>query len=138
MSGLLRISEAAVLAIHTVALLGANEGDVLTNHQIADFLGASEAHLSKVLQRLAKAGFVTSLRGPRGGFQLSRPSEEITLLEVYELIEGALVTSDCLLSAPVCGGNCILGGMIRSVSETLREKLSTTTVSDMAAIFSGR
>lgn len=137
MSGLLRISEAAVLAIHTVALLGANKNDVLTNRQIADFLGASEAHLSKVLQRLAKTGFVQSVRGPSGGFKLGQSDEDITLLDVYETMDGTLVTSDCLLSAPVCGGNCILGDMLSTVCESVREKLSTTRICDISANFVG-
>ena len=131
MSGILRISEAAVLAIHTAALLGAREGDILTTREIASFLGASEAHLSKVLQRLARSGLVASVRGPRGGFTLSRPAADVTLLQVYEAIDGPLAESGCLLEAPVCNGQCIMGDVLTKVDAIVREHLAGTRVSEV-------
>jgi Rrf2 family protein len=133
MSGLLKFSEAAVLAIHTVALLGVKKDRVLTNREIAVFLKASEAHLSKVLQRLARSGFVRSVRGPRGGFVLAGPASETTLLEVYEAIDGPLEDVRCLLGAPVCDGHCIMGDVICEVNALVGKRLSETKVSDVGA-----
>lgn len=132
MSGILRISEAAVLAIHTAALLGAREGEVMTNREIASFLGASEAHLSKVLQRLARSGLVRSVRGPRGGFVLARPGGDVTLLEVYEAIDGPFEECECLLDAPVCKGECVLGDVLLEVNRIVRERLSGTRICDVS------
>jgi Rrf2 family protein len=42
------------------------------------------------LKRLAKAGVLMSLRGPRGGYRLARPAEAISLLEVMEISEGPI------------------------------------------------
>jgi Rrf2 family protein len=131
MSGLLKISEAAVLAIHTAALLGVERGRVLTTREIASFLKASEAHLSKVLQRLAKSGFVTSVRGPKGGFMLSGPPEEITLLEIYEAIDGPLGDTRCLLGAPVCDGHCIMGDVLCEVNRLVARRLSETKIAEV-------
>ena len=137
MSRLLRISEAAVLAVHTVALLGGRE-EVLTTREIAGFLAASEAHLSKVLQRLAKSGIVRSVRGPRGGFRLAGDAGEITLLEVYEAIDGPLEEGKCLLGAAVCDGECIMGEVLAQVDEIVRRQLSETKVCDVGAGLKGR
>jgi len=131
MSGILRISEAAVLAIHTAALLAGSEGRVMTNGEMAQFLGVSEAHLSKVLQRLGRRGIVASIRGPRGGFTLGRPADEITLLEVYEAVDGPLREARCLLDAPVCGGRCLMGEVLAKVNSIVRGHLSGTRVSDV-------
>lgn len=137
MPGILRISEAAVLAIHTAALLGAREGEVLTNGEMASFLGASGAHLSKVLQRLTRSGIVRSVRGPLGGFTLARPGGDVALLDVFEAIDGPFDQSECLLGTPVCDGECVLGDVLSEVNRIVRERLSGTRVCDIGISMEG-
>ena len=72
MSSVLKISDAATLALHTAVLLADRTEGPLTTKEIALTFGISEAHLAKVLQRLAKAGIVHSGRGPKGGFLLGK------------------------------------------------------------------
>jgi Rrf2 family protein len=136
-----RMSEAAALALHAATLLAAEsraDGRTLAARQIALALGASEAHLSKVLQRLARAGLVTSTRGPRGGFRLGRPAREITLLQVYEAIEGPLGAPDCLFGRPVCAGSgCICGDLLSDVHKRTRRRLAGTRLSQLGGIFAG-
>ena len=135
MSNLLRISEAASLALHTAALLAANRKQVLSTREIAAKLQVSEAHLSKVLQRLAKIGLVESTRGPKGGFRLNGTPEQITLLEVYEAIEGPLAPTSCLLGTPICNGQrCILGPLLVQVNRQVSEYLSGTTLSELTEV----
>lgn len=133
MSGVLKISEAASLAFHSVALLAANPERPVPTREIAARFHVSEAHLSKVLQRLAKAGLVKSTRGPKGGFVIGRPTDEITLLDVFESIEGTFVPCKCLLGVPVCGDNgCILDGMLEKVDKQIREHLAGAKLSQLA------
>lgn len=133
---MLRISTAASLALHAIILLAANCNRTLSTKKIAAKLRASEAHLSKVLQRLGKAGLVEATRGPKGGFCLARPGGDISLLEVYEAIEGPLQDSVCLLGEPVCQGEkCILGGLLETVNRQVREYLGGTTLSDLAGVY---
>lgn len=81
------ISEAVSLGFHGMGLLAASKKR-LSAHEMAEILGVSEAHLTKVFQRLVREGLVSSVRGPGGGFELRRPSGEINLLSVYHAIEG--------------------------------------------------
>jgi len=135
-SGVLRVSDAASLAMHCAAVLAAHKGEVIPARRIADRLHASEAHLAKVLQRLGKAGIVRSERGPSGGFSLAVPPRKLSLLRVYEAIDGPLATKGCLLGTPVCNrGDCILGGALSTVGDLVRERLARTTVADMAELF---
>lgn len=133
MSCMLRISEAGSLALHTMGFLAANTDRTFSTKQIASSLDVSGAHLSKVLQRLAKAGLVSSARGPAGGFTMRDADKKNTLLQVYEAIEGPLKTDVCLFDKPVCNGpDCIFGDLLTSVNERTREYLSETTLADIA------
>lgn len=50
-------------------------------------------YLLKILQQLVKAEVLRSKRGPRGGFSLARPAEQINLLDIIEAVDGPMVTS---------------------------------------------
>lgn len=135
MSQILKISEAASLALHTMTLLAGDPLKKSTTNQIATTLQVSEAHLSKVLQRLAKVGLVKSIRGPKGGFMIGKPPERISLLDVFQAIEGPLEQDDCLLGLPVCIGQCILGGLVEKVNQQVKDHLASTYLSELAGTF---
>ena len=88
MASIIQISEAASLALHSMVLLAASPERSLTVKEITGRTLVSEAHLSKVMQRLAKAGLVKSTRGPKGGFVLGDSGLSISLLSIFEAIEG--------------------------------------------------
>lgn len=135
MTSLLKISEAASLALHTVCFLAQKGEELATTNHIAVTLGVSGAHLSKVLQRMAKAGLVESVRGPSGGWRLARKGADITLLEVYEAIEGRLAPAECLLGSLACGGECMMGDLVRQVNCLVMERLTKTKVSELGVRF---
>lgn len=129
MPNLLRISDAASLGLHTMAYLANDPERRVSTHEIAEALGVSENHLAKVRDRLVKAGLVEAVRGPHGGFRPAKPVNGITLLEVYEAVEGPLRPGSCLLGKPLCGrGQCILGDLISSVNHQVIDYLSGTTL----------
>jgi Rrf2 family protein len=135
-SKILKISEAASLALHTTVLMAARPEERLSTHELAAPLGGvSEAHLAKVLQRLTKAGLVESTRGPGGGFTLARAGDGITLLEVFEAVEGPLDESTCLLGEPVCQGQCLLGNLIPELNRQVREYLADTRLSELVGVY---
>ena len=131
MSGILHFSEAASLAVHGVLLLAAPGAEQRTVHSLAASVGASEAHMAKVVQRLGKAGILVSTRGPRGGVSLARPAGEISLLAVYEAVEGPLDRGGCVLGRSACPfGACLFGGLLERVSGEVRDFLASTTLED--------
>ena len=126
MAGIINISEAANIGMHACMVLARSGPErKLRTRRIAETLGVSAAHLSKVLQRLGRAGLVEATRGPRGGNRLARPAAAISLLDIYEALEGPLVDGDCLLPRPICGGGacCLLGGLLRDMNRAAREYL---------------
>jgi len=134
----LKISEAASLALHAMVYLAGRDGQPVSTRAIAETLSASEAHMSKVLQRLARTGLVRPIRGPKGGFVLGRPASRTSLLNVYEAIEGPLASSNCLFEASACRGKrCILGGLLPTVNRQVKDYLKRTTLAKLATIYRG-
>jgi Rrf2 family transcriptional regulator, nitric oxide-sensitive transcriptional repressor len=81
------ISQTSEYALRAVVSLGASPGRPLTTRAIADRTCVSPDYLSKVLQGLSRAGMVESRRGLGGGFVLSRPLGELTVLDVINAVD---------------------------------------------------
>ncbi len=136
---MVKLSEAVSLALHAMVYLTAYPGRQVSARKIADDLKVSEAHLSKVLQRLCRSGLVGSARGPRGGFRVANGYGEISLLKVYESIEGPLAERSCLLASPACSSEeCIFGGLLVDVGMQFRDYLAKTKLSDLTGIIGGK
>ena len=135
MAEAVRFSEAAALGMHAMALLADSPGVWISLREIAEALGVSENHLAKVLQRLVRRGLLVSTRGPRGGFRLAVEPERVTLLDVYEAIEGPYRVRGCMFAHPRCEGECIVGGLIGSVNRQVKETLANASLSDLPALF---
>lgn len=114
---LVHVSEAASLALHSLVLIAKNQPMRMSVKVLAEELNASQAHLAKVFQKLSKAGLVNSVRGPAGGFELNKPADEITFLEIYEIIEGTVKLGGCPLDKSHCAfQTCIFSNELNRIS----------------------
>ena len=103
--------------------------------EAAAALGVSEAHLMKVLQHLSRAGICHATRGPKGGFRLAGDPDQISLLRVFEAIEGPISGTCCLFNERKCRkGGCILGDMVATITDTAKKRMAGTTLAKAAAI----
>ena len=131
MSNLINISEAASLALHGLVLIAKNQPLRMNVKVLAEELNASQTHLAKVFQKLSKAGLVRSVRGPAGGFDLNNPAEEITFLEIYEIIDGKIILSDCPLGKNHCAFlSCIFDNELNRISADIYETFRKMKLSD--------
>jgi Rrf2 family protein len=131
MAKIVSYSEAASIGMHGMVLV-ARAGEVINVQKIADSTGSSRHHVAKIMQRLVKEGFLLSNRGPSGGFQLSVDPKEITLLQIYEAIEGQVKVIDCPHEKPICPfEKCILGNVVMKMSQIFRDHLSANTLADL-------
>lgn len=130
MSKIFSLSEAASIAIHSMVLI-ARSGKMTNVNKIAEYTGSSKHHVAKVLQRLVKEDYLTSIRGPHGGFELNKSPEEINLLEIYETIEGKLAITECPMENPVCPFNkCILGNVVAEMTKKFRDYLKDSSLKE--------
>jgi len=128
------ISEASSIAIHSLAFLADSEGAINVNH-LATETGFSKNHISKVMQTLVKHGYLSSGRGPKGGFEIRKNANEINLLELIELIEGKKDTHYCGISEEKCPfESCVFGDLPLEFENKFREYYAKRTIDDIKVV----
>jgi Rrf2 family protein len=130
MSKIVTLSEAASIGLHSMVLI-ARSKEKLNVGKIADYIDSSRHHVAKVMQRLAKEEFVSSNRGPSGGFVLKKEPESITLLNIYEAIEGRVAIQNCPGHKPKCPfGSCLLGDLSHNMTVEFRDYMESHTLAE--------
>ncbi len=121
------ISTRGRYALRILVDLAENQGEgYITLREAAERQEISEKYLESIIKDLVRGGFVTGVRGKGGGYRLSRPADEICVMEVLQSAEGPLVPVACLEegSAPcarasICRTLPLWEGLNRVVSEYL-------------------
>ena len=133
MSRLVSLSEAASIAIHGIILIARTKIPLNVIH-ISELTGTSRHHVAKVMQRLAKEGYISSQRGPSGGFMLNKPADKISFLDIYEAIEGKLEIPSCPMDKKVCPFNkCIMDNIMTRMTVEFSQYLREQMVADYLA-----
>lgn len=140
----MRLSEGVEWALHSclvLAWLGRDRRVPAANIAAAHAL--PPAYLNKQLQALVRGCIVTSVAGARGGFQLARDPEEITLMDVVAAIEGTQEAFRCTeirqrglgSQAPAHHFRtpCAIHEAMRSAELAWRRRLAAQTLADLLA-----
>lgn len=137
------MSEGVEWALHTcLNLAWVEDGRAVPAAILADYFKLPPAYLNKQLQALVRAGIVTSVPGPRGGFRLARKPVDISLLDVVVAIEGAEDAFQCrqiLREAP--DGDpavdyreaCVISQAMRKAELAWRAELARQTLAEVQA-----
>ena len=139
----MKLPEGVEWALHCTWLLTlARDGDPLPARRLAEFYGLPEAYLAKLLKALVRAGLLTAASGPRGGFRLARPPEEITVADVVEAVEGRGALFQCTeirqrgpvpLTGAACRVPCGIAQVMRRAEQAWRQELAATTIAGLVA-----
>ncbi len=125
--------EYGLIAIRHIAARA--NGAVVTAKEIAEEYGIPYDLLAKVLQRLTKAGLVSSHQGVRGGYTLARRPEEIPVSLIIHAIEGtAPVIAQCLADGPESCGvftTCTIKSPLTKVQANIERAFSSMTLSEI-------
>lgn len=137
----MRLGEGVEWAVHSCTVLALlPPGTTLPAARLAEFHDVAPAYLAKHLQNLSAAGLVESTRGRRGGYRLSRPPGEITVLAIVEAVEGADRAFRCTEIRqrgpaavarrhypPVCG----IARVMHRAEDAWRRELGSHTLADV-------
>ena len=134
----MQITRALEYANRAVVLLANNYGkEPVLVADIAKATAAPPKFLHQVLNNLARAGMLVCRRGATRGYELARPPTEISLLDVFEIIEGPLGLTSCTLEGHWCPreSGCTLSGVWQSVQGSIKQHLGEATLDRLVGTF---
>jgi len=108
----------AMVALSDIALQ--KQDKLVTLGEIADRQDISVPYLEQLFMKLRRAGLVSSVRGPGGGYKLSRPASEIRVAEILAAVDE---TVDAMHKGAGASGGAS-GSRAQSLTNRLWEGLS--------------
>ena len=111
-----------------------NTGEYIRLKDISKRQGITLKYMEQIMSVLNKAGFVRSVRGPQGGYFLTKKPEEYTVGMILRLTEGSLSPVDCLEEgAPVCKrmDSCTTILLWRKLDDAIRGVVDHVTLQDL-------
>ncbi len=129
----MRLTTHTDYALRTLMYLVSVKGRT-TSADVARLYGISSNHMAKVVNQLAKLGYVRSIRGIGGGIELARKPEDVRLGEVVEAFEGNMHLLDCVATDDICAiqSFCKLKGALAEAERVQLEYLNSVTLADVA------
>jgi Rrf2 family protein len=138
-----KLPESTEWVLHAAtALAQLGPGGTASAAQLAAHYDVPAAYLAKQLQALVRAGVLSAATGPRGGFRLARPAEQITLLQIVEAVDGTAPFYTCneirqrgsgAVPASQCRRACALAARMAGAEAAWRRSLAAVTIADIVA-----
>jgi len=133
---MLRITTKGRYALRAMLDLAQHQGDhPVTREEIAERQALPATYLAQLFSALTKAGLMESVRGPGGGYVLSRPAENITAGEIIRAVEGPIALTNCVRDEDTCkrAGFCSLRKLYEGLTDVVIAYLDAVTLSDIGA-----
>lgn len=130
----MKLSTRGKYGLYAMVYLAQHEGEGPQSLKAIAELGLPDPYLEQLLGNLRRAGLVKTVRGAQGGYQLSRGSDEITVRNIIEAMEGPLSLSECVGETEHhCprGGNCHARGVWEYLTDQINGLLDGITLTDM-------
>ncbi|MEP2946291.1 MAG: iron-responsive transcriptional regulator RirA [Lentilitoribacter sp.] len=130
----MRLTRQTNYAVRMLMYCAADAQNLSRIPDIAKSYSVSELFLFKILQPLAKAGIMETVRGRNGGVRLARPADQITLLDVVKTTEDNFAMAECFENdASECPlvDSCGLNSALRRALNAFFEVLSEYTIDDL-------
>ncbi|MGF6880830.1 Rrf2 family protein [Nocardia sp. GAS34] len=140
----MKMGEGVEWSLHCcVTLAWLDESGPVPIGRMATWFDLPPEYLKKRLQPLVRAGILVSTPGIRGGFELARPPERITMLDVITAVEGEVNPFRCTeirqrgrsgeLAGPEFSRACGISVAMRRAELAWRRELAAQTIADLAA-----
>ena len=128
----MKITRASHHAVRLLTYL-AKRGGEWTSEELANKLEIPFNHLAKLVQILARRGFLIAKKGKGGGIKLAMEPKKIDLARVMEAVEGPMILSDCIFSRKNCpfSKGCGLRNCLSEISQRIEKMLSSTSILDL-------
>jgi len=130
----MRLSTRTRYGIRAMLALAINYGKgPLGLKNIAEDQDISVKYLEQLFTVLKAAGFITSVRGAKGGYQLAKPPAQINLNDCVNCLEGQITTVECVQNDSFCAKapDCVMKQVWTQVNEAIQNILTSITFQDL-------
>jgi Rrf2 family protein len=104
-------------------------------HELAKNQSLSIKYLEQMASSLKIAGLIESVRGPEGGYRLTKKPSELTVWDIYRVLDVDVDITDCLKDVPGCCPReqiCVARELWLEVNDTLKRILKSKTLQQLA------
>jgi Rrf2 family protein len=110
-------------------------GDLIPRHAIARAIDAPAGVLAQALAPLVRSGVLAAQAGPRGGYRLARPAEQISIHDIVVAIDGPPEVQRCVLRETACSREspCPFHTFLVAAQERFFDTLRTTSLATVIA-----
>ena len=131
---MLRVSKLADYAVLIMVFLARFNNQSHTAREIASHTSLSLPTVSKILKIMARGGLLISYRGITGGYGLAKVSNEISIAQILELIDGQFGLTECVHDKGMCHleSVCSIKSNWRVINKKIYDALNKLTLSEMA------
>lgn len=108
---------------------------IVASNEISDAEQIPHLFSLRILKKLERAGLVNIYKGARGGYELSRPAENITLRDAVETIDPIICVRDCVNDPNSCElrkGKCAVHKVFRQIQKDYIKKLESISFQKLA------
>jgi len=101
--------------------------------EISQYIGASEHTIGKLMQTLVKQGIVNSVKGPAGGFYISKEQMKYPLMRIVEAIDGGRFFKECGLGLNKCSASrpCPIHNEYKEARDRIETLFNSRKIADL-------
>jgi len=126
-------SKYAIQAVLHIACAASNKKKI-GSKEIANVLNIPAPFLAKTLQELSKNRIISSIKGPNGGFYLTKSNQEKSIFDIINCIDGEHKFEECFLGYSKCSDDnpCVVHDLYTTYEKSLLLTLKNKTIIEMA------
>lgn len=123
------LSQTAMYALRAIGHIAKSDpSHPVLSSDLSEQLEIPRNYLSKIMNRLVQAGYLTSKRGTNGGFLLAKKANEVTIEDIVSLFMNVDHFDRCFLGGRECDGACRLHSQWKPIMRQFRKLLSRNTI----------
>lgn len=129
----MRLTNMSDYSVRLLVYLCEHRNRLCTIAEVAHAYGISEPHLMKITQRLARHGWVHTVRGKNGGMELAHEPQDIRLGDLIRDMENDLTLVECMGADSRCilTGHCGLTAIVAGALQAFMDSLNAHTLADV-------
>lgn len=129
----MKLSTRGKYGLYAMFYLAQHEGEGPQSLQSIATTGVPKQYLEQLLGNLRRAGLVTTVRGAQGGYQIAKPTREISILNIIDAMEGPIELSECMTDESHCERSCQcpVRRVWQKITDTINGELEQYTLYDM-------